>query len=116
MPPAVAAGAGAVIKAILIRLLVSVAVNYAIGAISKAAAKKNLGGQPPVNVTLRGTIEFRRIVFGRRRVGGVFVYYGTTSTSPGASTKDRLWYVIALAGHQVCAIRDIWIDSEKIAN
>ena len=31
---------------------------------------------PPLNVTLKGTVEPRRIVFGKRRVGGVLVFYG----------------------------------------
>jgi hypothetical protein len=66
---------------------------------------------PPINVTLRGTVEPRRLVFGRRRVGGVMVFYGASGTD-----NKYLWYVIAYAGHQSTAFSDFWIDERRIAS
>jgi len=66
---------------------------------------------PPLNVTLRGTVEFRRIVFGRCRCGGVLVFYGTSGTD-----NKYLWYVIAYAGHQSSAFSDFWLDERRIAS
>jgi hypothetical protein len=90
-------------------------VNLALGALSKKLSKRG-EALPPLNVTVRGTVEPRRLVFGTRRVGGVLAWYGTSSTDPTAETRDYLWYVIVVAGHQVSDIKDIWIDIERIAD
>lgn len=101
---AAAATAAAVIQTVLI--------NIALSAASKLLAPKQGAGTVdhlPIDVTLRGTIEARRLVYGTRRVSGVIVYQGA-STSGTDGTNDRLVFVVALAAHQVQAIRGIWLD------
>lgn len=120
MPQALPAIGGLVAKFFASKLLVAVIaktilVNVVLGAISK----KLSGGirrqaAPPLNVTVRSTVENRRIIFGTRRAGGTMVFYGVSST--GGSTNDLLWYVIVYAGHQVSAIGDIYLDSRRITN
>jgi hypothetical protein len=114
MPQAAAAWAalGATAIGQVIQVLI---INIALSVVAKQLAK-GIGpnGRPPVNVTVRGTVENRRIIFGERRAGGFFAYYNASSTS--GSTKDFLWYVIVYTGHQVNAIKDIWIDTIRIAN
>jgi len=87
-------------------------INVALGALSKSLIKRPKYSAPPINVTVKNTIENRRFVFGRRRAGGTFVFYGVTST--GGSTRDLLWYVVVYSGHQVSALTDIWLDTERI--
>ena len=93
----------------------TILVNVALGAVSKAlmSTKKSAqqSGPPPVSVTVKGTIEPRRLIFGTRRTGGVLVFYGVSSAN-----NAYLWYVVVLAGHQVNAIKDVWIDSVKISD
>lgn len=96
-------------------LLRTILVNVALGAIAKKLTKRATTEAPQLNVTVRGTTEYRRIVFGTIRDGGVFVFYGTSSSSVEFS-NDLLWYVIVYAGHQISAIKDIWLDTRLIAD
>jgi len=61
------------------------------------------------NVTIRSSDEAAVTVYGRMRVGGLFVY-GKTHGERG----QRLSLVIALAGHECDAIEDIWFDDQSI--
>jgi hypothetical protein len=113
MPQAIAAvgtffAAGTAVAVVVKTILI----NVALGALTKALTKKPKYTAPPVNISVKNTIENRRIILGKRRAGGVFVFYGTTST--GGSTKDLLWYVIVYAGHQCNDVQDIWLDTERI--
>lgn len=110
MPQAVAA---IFIKAI-IAVAVSAATTIAVNAITRALTKKPKQFTPPVNVTVRNTIENRRILFGLRRCGGSFVYINTSSST--GSNQDLLWYVIALVGHEVNSITDVYLDNERVAS
>lgn len=91
----------------LVALGVSTLANVAISALTPSSAKR--AGPPPINLTVRGTVEFRRLVFGTRRVGGVLVFYGVSGTN-----NEFLWYVIAYAGHQSSAYGDFWLDERRI--
>jgi hypothetical protein len=107
-------GASAGVGLTAVALLGSVAqiaiINFTLGTLSKAIGQKGAQGKPaPINVTIRGSAENRRLVFGTVRAGGVVVYYNSAGTN-----KQFLYYVIAYAGHQVSAIKDIWLDNTKI--
>lgn len=91
----------------------AILINVALGALSKALTKRPKTSAPPINITVKNTIENRRLIFGRTvRAGGTFVFYATSST--GGSTRDILWYVVVYSGHQVSAITDIWLDTERV--
>jgi hypothetical protein len=90
----------------------TILINVALGYLAKKLSKRADNSIPPLNVTLRGTIEPRHIILGKRRAGGVLVFYGATSS--GGNTNDLLWYVIVYAGHQVAGMGDVWIDTERI--
>jgi hypothetical protein len=84
--------------------------NFVLSKLSKALAPSTGGGgPPPINVTVRGTVEDRRLVFGTVRTGGVMTFYGASGTN-----NNFLWYVTVLAGHQVSAITDVWLDTVRI--
>ncbi|HYE70606.1 MAG TPA: phage tail protein [Aquabacterium sp.] len=113
--PAVAAfAASSAVASAIVTIATSVLVNLAIGAIQKALVKKPKQFSPPVNVTVKNTIENRRIVGGTRRVGGSFVYINTSSS--GGNKADLLWYVIAFTGHEVQELGDVYLDNEKVAS
>jgi hypothetical protein len=63
---------GSALGAALVNIGVSALASIAISAFGSARRQS----APPINVTLRGTIQYRRLVFGRRRAGGVLVFYG----------------------------------------
>lgn len=118
MPPAVAliaaAGLFAVggsLSAIAASLAISLITNVVIGALTKSLSKRPKQFQAPINVTVRNSIDNRRIVFGERRVGGSYAYINVSSTN--GVDNDLLWYVIALADHEVQEIGDIYIDQER---
>jgi hypothetical protein len=111
-----AIGVGAATAAAYAAVIQTILINVALGYLSKKLAKRPDNVVPPINVTVRNSIEPRRIILGTRRTGGVLDFFGTSSSSSSVPTADILWYVIVLAGHQVSAIKDVWLDNEKIAN
>ena len=104
-----ASASGALIAAQLVQTIL---INVALGALTKKLVRRP--DVPPINVSIRGPIEYRRIVLGTRRVGGVFAFFDVSST--GGSKLDVLWYVIVVAGHQVSAITNIWMGNEFVSN
>lgn len=98
-------------KTLIATVVRTILINTALGLISKALTKKPRQHAPPINVTVNNPVENRRIVFGRVRVGGNFVFVGTSGDN-----NKYLWYVVALAGHQVADITDVWLDTNRIAS
>lgn len=103
------------VEVVIIRtILINVALMLLESALSPGAAKQFA---PPVNVTVRNTVANRRIVFGTARAGGSIVFYGAGSDGVNpdyGSTNKFLFYVVAFTGHQVQAIRDVWIDKTRV--
>lgn len=79
------------------------------------AASKLLRPKPPSlgdtigdrSQMIRSPIAARQIVYGRARVSGVLVYISTTGTK-----NEYLHMVIALAGHEVEEIGDVYFNDE----
>ena len=76
----------------------------------KDAAKK---ARSRVDVMLRSGVEPQRIIYGTRRVSGVLCY-ANVRLSTGTNDNSDLWQIIALAGHQVSGITDLYLDGDKI--
>lgn len=124
MPPAiapffVALGVSAASALVAAQVVTAILINVVLGALARAlspsAAKQYA---PPVNVSVRSTTENRRLIFGTARTGGAFAYYGTSNSNGVAfdpnATNKYLFYVIAVAGHQVSALKDVWIDKVRV--
>lgn len=118
MPPAVAVIAaaglfavGGSLSAIAASLAVTLLTNVVLGELTKALTKKPKQFSPAVNVTVRNSIDNRRIVFGTRRCGGSFAFINTSSIS-GSTLNNLLWFVVVLADHEVQSIGDIYLDNE----
>ena len=103
-------------KAIAYVALRAVLTNVALGAISKALQpgqdKANSSNYIPQNITVRGTVESRRLVLGERRVAGVLAFEGVSSSGNG--TNDYYWAVVILASHQCQEISDVWLENIRI--
>jgi hypothetical protein len=113
--PAVAAfAATSATAAAIVQIATIVVTNIIVGAITRALTKKPKQFVPAINVSVRNSTENRRIVFGKRRLGGSFVYINTSSS--GGNKADLLWYVIALAGHEISSIGDVYLDNERVAS
>lgn len=116
--PAITAIIGATSGAISWAVAITtILVNVGLGLLQERMAKRGRKDDtPPQNVTVRTSVEPRRIVLGERRVGGALVFYGTSTSVAGGTAGDVLWYVVVYAGHQVDQISHIWLDTEKVDN
>lgn len=60
-------------------------------------------------VTVRGTVQPRQLVYGEAKTGGFLSFYGT------AGEDNRyLWLVVVFAAHECEAITDLWLDGRHI--
>lgn len=75
---------------------------------AKARAAYNASLQDRV-VTVRSSIEPRRLVLGRQRVGGVTAFMGSTGVH-----KEKLAWVVAFAGHEIDAFESFWLDDKPV--
>lgn len=98
-------------QAVVVVLIRTILINVLIGAITRSLQRDPDRFAPPINVTVRNTIENRRLIFGRQRTGGTIVFYRASG-----DRNQFLHYVIAVAGHQVSAITDVWLDKQPITN
>lgn len=110
-PVFVAIGFSAAAALAVAEIVVTILINIALGALSRALTKKPKLYAPPINVTIRNPVENRRLLFGTMRASGVVAYYATS----GENNK-HLWYVIVYAGHQCAASKDHWLDTNRVAN
>jgi hypothetical protein len=100
---------------------VAVATSYVLSAVSSYFAPKSKestgsGSRGATTSSLRdrqvmvkSTIEPHSIVYGRAVISGPIVYATTTGTG-----NKLLHLVIALAGHEVDRIGDIWLNDERL--
>ena len=91
-----------------ISLLARVAVTAAIS----AALRKDIEF-PEVglrkDITTRGTIEPKKIVYGKAILSGPLAFNNTAGTD-----KQDLYQVVALTGHEIEDITDVWLDGDEI--
>jgi hypothetical protein len=92
---------------------VALGISYALGAVTQAlmGRPKGLGNPGYRDSVITSTTAPRAIVYGECTIGGVVVFVYTTGSQNG-----YLDFVVALAGHQVSEITDVWFDDVKIAN
>ncbi len=60
-------------------------------------------------VTVRGTLEHQRIIYGEVLVSGPLWYMNTAGTN-----NQSLYHAIVVAGHKIEDITDVWFDDEII--
>ena len=59
--------------------------------------------------TVRSTVEPQKIIYGQALVSGPITFVGVSGPD-----NEVMHHVIALAGHEVDAITDIWLDDQAI--
>tara|TARA_R110000868_G_scaffold282733_2_gene543049 strand:- start:1484 stop:3682 length:2199 start_codon:yes stop_codon:yes gene_type:complete len=97
--------------------LVGAAVVIGAGVLAATALTPRIGGvRQPDNdksrqSTIRSTIEPQKIIYGEALVSGPITFVGVSGTN-----NEIMHHVIALAGHEVDAITDIWLDDQIITN
>ena len=100
------------IKALIVKAVVYVAFSFAMAAASKALmGRPKLGSGGSRELIVRSSIASRGIIYGECTVGGVVAYMGTCGPQ-----NEYLDYVVAIAGHQVEAISDVWFDDTLVPN
>lgn len=67
------------------------------------------------DLTVRSTVAPQQIIYGETRVSGPLVY-ANVCHSAGSTNNTDFCAVVALAGHEVSDIRDVWIDNTFVAN
>jgi hypothetical protein len=84
-------------------------INGALSLASRLLMGKRKGFASPQEVMVRSSVAPRDIVIGLRRKTGVILFAKTAGAN-----NEYLDYVIALAGHQVEDITDVWFDDVRI--
>lgn len=99
----VTASAGALAAATAV---ITAAGALAAGAISSLLTPKPKPGDIPLGVT-RQTIGNSYIIYGRRRVGGLLIFFHPIG-------KDYRYFVIAVAGHRCKGVTRWWLGDEQV--
>jgi hypothetical protein len=122
MPPVVAAvaaaitaiGVGAATAAIAAEIIVSILISQGLNLIiaSTREKPKSLDGRGQT-VAFRSPAAAAQIIYGETRVSGPIVFM--TTTGYGSENDNRyLWISVALAGHEVDSIGDIYFGDEVV--
>lgn len=97
---------------VLAAFFVTFATSYTLGTIAARQAAKSASQEViERRDMIRSAIAPRRVIYGAVTTSGVIVYGQVTG-----SEKEYLHLVIALAGHQVHSIGDIWFDEERLGS
>ena len=86
--------------------------TYAVlGAVSKSlfSASKKMDTQNGINFNVRDPASTRKIIYGKARIGGTIVFFNTSDEN-----QQFLHMVIAVAGHEVESIEEIYFGERKI--
>jgi hypothetical protein len=68
-------------------------------------------GMQSRRAVIRDSVQPRTIIYGEVKTGGTLIYINT-----GGQKNEFIDFVIAIAGHEVSAITDVWFDDDKITN
>jgi hypothetical protein len=95
-------------------LLAAAIQAMAAGGISMEAAaiSEALANQRGLGITVRQAAGLRQVVYGEQRIGGTIVYQSTTGFGNTGLPLYNL--VIALAGHQIDSIVNLYLDGRQV--
>ena len=100
-------GVGLAAMPLMTKLMLGLAaegIGTEIGAMADA-----IGANQSHGITTRQPAEPRQLIYGTRRVGGQYVYLSSTGSS-----SDQWNAVIVLAGHEVDAIENLYLDGRPV--
>ncbi|MFU8883096.1 MAG: phage tail protein, partial [Rhodobacterales bacterium] len=89
--------------------LKALAVSALVGGVSYAMQRRGMNDKTPaMGQTIKDPVAPRRVIYGERRVSGTLIHLATTN-------DDKLIHMlIALAGHEVDEISDVWLNDNPI--
>ena len=104
------AGTAATIVTAALTLVFTVGINAALSKVMSGKQRQPGGGSglSAREVTVRGTVEPRQLIYGEVRVAGTIAFYGLSNHG------SQLWFVVVYAGHQCQEISDIWLGPQLI--
>lgn len=88
----------------LLESLIIGGISMEAGAIASA-----LSSNRGMNITTRQPAAYRQVIYGTQRVGGVTVYQSTTG-----SHHDQYNWIIVIAGHEVDALENLYLDGRQV--
>lgn len=90
------------------QFLIGVGLSLALGAVLEKTpgSVERLQSQ---SVMVRSAIKPQEIVYGRTRKSGVVVWFGTSGTE-----NKYLWFVLAVAEHEIGGYETLWLDQVAI--
>ena len=101
--------------------MASFARSFVLGALMQALQDKpdfNANDQG-ITLTNRNSTATRKLIYGKRRVGGTIVFIGTEDEKDGngdvVKANQYLHMVIAIAGHRIDGIENIYFNEEVIS-
>ena len=117
MPPVIAAVAAISLTSVLTSIAVSVVSAVVIGALSQALAggdqPKAAAGVQSQTTTIKQALVSWKVIYGRARVGGAWVYIHTTG-NPVIGQNSALMGAIVLACHECDAIEKIYFGDVEV--
>jgi hypothetical protein len=66
------------------------------------------------NVMIKSAVEPQEVVYGKVRKSGVVVWDGTSSVETLSFDNEYLWYVIAIAEHEIDSFESLWMDDYEL--
>jgi hypothetical protein len=66
-------------------------------------------GAASQEVTVRGTVQPRQLIYGEVKTGGFVAFYGTSGTN-----NRFLWFAVVAAAHECEDITDVWLDARHV--
>jgi hypothetical protein len=108
--PLLVQGAAVITGGIITGAILAIGITAGLASLARSMAPKTAGARPDSReVTVRGTVEYRQLIYGEVKTGGFVAFYGTSGTN-----NQYLWFAVVAAGHECEEITDVWLDSRRI--
>jgi hypothetical protein len=92
--------------------LIITGIGTLLGAAAQLLISPHRAPVQPIDVNYSGTLEPRRIIYGKMKVGGMHVIPPLTS----GNNNDYLHLALAIAGHPITGFGDAYLGQVRIAN
>jgi hypothetical protein len=91
--------------------LIMAGISMIAGALLTPSLKQRIAAR---NIMIKSAVEPQEIVYGEVRKSGIVVWDGTSSIDTYKFDNEYLWYVVAVAGHEIDSFQSLWIDEDEL--